>query len=81
MPTTSAPTIAPPNEQAVVIAPTLDLAACIRCPACGFTARSSLYVPGELAAFVCRTCKIRYWIGLGPSPVLRAEPLAEAVPA
>lgn len=50
----------------------------IVCPAphCGMACRCTGYVPGELATFECRMCQVRYWVGLGPQPVLRAESVA-----
>jgi hypothetical protein len=40
--------------------------------------RCTGYVPGELATFECRGCATRYYVGLGPQPVLRAETVAAA---
>jgi hypothetical protein len=52
----------------------------IICPAplCGMYCSCVAYIPGELCAFVCRACQTRYWVGLGPSPVLRVESTAAA---
>ena len=51
------------------------MAASICCPdsACGMHCRCTGYVPGELAIFECRGCQQRYFVGLGPQPVLRVE--------
>ena len=51
------------------------MACSIECPACGLFCRCTGYVPGELALFECRGCAVRYYVGLGTHPVLRAEAL------
>lgn len=54
--------------------------ASIICPAplCGYHCRCVAYIPGELATFVCLACETKYWVGLGPAPVLRVESVAPA---
>lgn len=52
----------------------------IVCPAahCGMHCACVGYVDHELAIFLCRHCQVRYYVGLGPQPVLRAESVAPA---
>lgn len=49
--------------------------ASIACPesTCGLHCRCVAYIPGEMAAFECRGCGARYYVGLGAQPVLRRE--------
>lgn len=65
-------------EETVRVVVTVEralMASSISCPACGLFCRCTGYIPGEVAAFECRACAVRYWIRLGTHPVLRAEAL------
>lgn len=50
----------------------------IICPAplCGMYCSCVAYIPGEVCAFVCKACQTKYWVGLGPNPILRVESMA-----
>lgn len=52
--------------------------ALICCPACALNCSCTGYLPGALAIFHCPNCDLRYFVGLGPSPMLRVESTAPA---
>jgi hypothetical protein len=66
------------EDHAVIRIDRALMEASIVCPSplCGYHCRCVGYVAGELALFECRACQTRYYLGLGASPVLRAEPIA-----
>ena len=49
-------------------------------PGCDNYCRPVVYVPGEMAIFECHRCCTRRFVGLGPSPILKAEPFDPARP-
>lgn len=47
--------------------------ASIACPGCRMYCSCVGYLPRELAIFECRFCRLRHFVGLGASPVIRSE--------